>query len=320
MRRQLCALAGSLLLLFAPVAAMAQVVFPNQGLIGIAPPPGMSEIAGVAGLEDREAKAAILMLEMPPAAYADIIRTFEPEALQSKGVTIEQRQDVALPGGEKGLLLVGFQSVGPVALKKWILLVGGKDLTAMVTVQFPETASAKYPDAVIEAALKTVTLRVPPSQEELLARLPFTIGNLEGYRVLKVLGGTAVLLAKVKGGEGADSKAVDVAGQPFFIISAARGEIREDDRESLAKRAISSVPGVKELRVERGGPLRIGGQPGFELVGKALDQQSGKPVKVAQWLRFGRTGYLRMVGVAPEAMFGSEFDAMRALRDGIELR
>lgn len=320
MRRQLCALAGSLLLLLTPVAAMAQVVFPNQGLIGITPPAGMVEIPGVAGFEDREAKAAILMLEMPVAAYADITRTFEPEALQSKGVTVEQRRDFELAGGEKGILLVGYQSVGTIALKKWILLAPAKDLTAMVTVQFPEAAAAKYSDATIEAALRTVAFRAPPSQEELLSRLPFTISDLEGYRVLKVLGGTAVLLAKGEGPDGKESKAVDVAGQPFFIISAARGEVREDDRESLAKRAIASVPGVKELRVERGGPLRIGGQPGFELMGNAFDQQSGKPVKVAQWLRFGRTGYLRMVGVAPQDQFGNEFDAMRALRDGIELR
>ena len=320
MRRQLCALAGSLLLLLAPVAAMAQAVFPNQGSIGIVPPAGMVEIPGVAGSEDREAKAAILMLELPVAAYADITRTFEPDALQSKGVTVEQRRDIELAGGEKGILLTGYQSVGTIALKKWILLVGAKDVTAMVTVQFPEAASARYSDETVEAALRSIVFRAPPTQEELLARLPFTLGDLQGFRVLKVLGGTAVLLAKGEGPAGTASKAVDVADQPFFIISAARGEVREDDRESLAKRAIASVPGVKELRVERGGPLRIGGQPGFELMGKAFDQQSGKPVKVAQWLRFGRAGYLRMVGVAPEDRFGAEFDAMRALRDGIELR
>ncbi|MBS9477459.1 hypothetical protein [Ancylobacter radicis] len=314
MRRLICALAASLMLLAAPLAATAQALFPNEGVVGIVPPAGMVEIPGVAGFEDRDAKAAILILEMPSAAYADIMRTFEPEALQSKGVTIEQRRDLELAGGEKAVLLTGYQSVGPVALKKWILLVGGKDVTAMVTVQFPEAASARYSDEAVETALRSIVFRAPPTQDELLARLPFTIGDLEGYRVLKVLGGSAVLLTK------GDAKGPDVAGQPYFIISAARGEIREDDRESLAKRAIASVPGVKELRVERGGPLRIGGQPGFELMGKAQDQQSGKPVKVAQWLRFGRTGYLRMVGVAPEETFGAEFDGMRALRDGIDLR
>lgn len=314
MPRLIRALVATFVLLMTPVVVSAQTIFPNQGQVGLIPPPGMVEIPGVAGFEDREAKAAILILEMPAAAYADITRTFEPEALQSKGVIIDQRREIDLPGGRKGTLLTGFQTVGAVALRKWILLAADKDLSAMVTVQFPQNVSERYSDAVVEGTLKSVVFRPPPSQEELLARLPFRIGDLEGYRVLKVLGGSAVLLTKGEAGN-PESEA-----SRFFIVSAARGEVRQEERESLSKRAIASVPGVKELRVERGGPLRVGGQPGFELIAKALGQQSEQPVKVAQWLQFGRAGYVRMVGVSPEGDFTADFTAMRALRDSIELR
>jgi hypothetical protein len=306
--------AGFLLAVTSLPGNAQQAVFPNEGSVGLVPPTGMSEIPGVAGFEDRVAQAAILIMEVPPAAVGEVSKSFTADALETKGVTIEDRQDVTLPNGAKGVLLTGYQSMGTAALKKWIMLVGTGNQAAMVTVQFPEAASARYSDAVVKAALDSVAFRAPPTQEELLARLPFTIGSAEGFRVVRVLGANAALL--VKGPEGGD----DLAGHPFFIVAAAPGDIREDERERLAKRAISSVPGVKELRVERGGPLRINGQPGFELVGNAVEVQSGKPVKVAQWLRFGRSGYLRMVGVAPADEFDAAFTSMRALRDGIETR
>lgn len=314
MRRLLSAFVTAALLIGAAQPASAQAVFPNQGSVGLTPPPGMTEVAGVAGFEDRAAKASILLVEVPPAVFESVVSTFATDALQKQGVTVEQRRDIDLANGGKGVLLTGYQSVGAIALKKWILLAGGKDMAGIVTVQFPEAASATYTDAVVEAALRSVTFRPPPTQDEMLARLPFTIANLEGYRVLKVLGGTAVLLTK------APVATQEGEGHPFFIAGVAMGEIRDDDRDSIAKRAIATVPGVRNLQIERGGPLRIGGQAGFELVAKGEDARTGKPVKVAQWMRFGRTSYLRMIGVAPAETFDADFDGMRGLRDGIELR
>lgn len=324
------AAAFSLLACSLPAAAQANApaTFPNQGSVGLVPPEGMTEIPGVPGFQDRAAKASILVLEMPKPAFAEITSSAASKELQKQGVTVEERRDVELADGVKAVLLKGYQTVGSAALKKWILIAGGKEQTGMVTVQFPEQTSARYSDETIESSLRSVVFRAPPSTEELLARLPFTLGDLSGYRVLKVLGNSAVLLAKDDGkkpdGKKAAGKAGDgepeLAGNEFFIVAAGPGDIREEERESVAKRAISSVPGVKELRVERGGPLRIGGQAGFELIGKGLDVKTDKPLKVAQWLRFGRTSYLRMVGVAPEESFDADFTAMRGLRDSIEMR
>ncbi|MDQ0511148.1 hypothetical protein [Ancylobacter amanitiformis] len=317
----LAALLACLPLLLAGVLpAAAQAVFPNQGSVGLEPPPGMVEIPGVSGFENRGAQAAILILEVPAAAYDDVIASFRPEALQGKNITIESKRDFELANGSKGMLFAGYQSVGAVALKKWILVARNDTTAAMVTVQFPEAASAGYSDAMIEAALRSITFRAPPTQDEMLARLPFSIANMEGYRVLKVLGASAVLLVKGEGVKG-EGTGPDAAGEhPYFIASVARGDVREEERESLAKRAIATVPGVKNLRIERGGPLRIGGQPGIEVIASAEEVQSGKPLKVAQWIRFSRGNYLRMVGVAPADGFDANFDAMRGLRDGIELR
>lgn len=302
----------SLFLLGLP--ASAQPIFANDGTIGMVPPEGMVTVPGVPGFQDRATGASILVLEMPKPAFAEITKNFAPEALQQQGVTIEKQSDVTLADDVPAVLLKGYQTVGANALKKWILIAGGKEQTGMVTVQFPEAASTHYPDATVEKALRTVVFRPPPSPEEMLAKLPFTLNDLAGYKVAKVVGSSAVLLTKSEAGE------PEPQSQSFFIVAAGPGDIREEEREALAKRAMSSVPGIKELRIERGGPLRVGGQPGFELIGNAQDQQTGKPVKVAQWLSFGRTGYLRMVGVAPTENFDIDYTSMRGVRDGVEMR
>lgn len=299
--------------LLAVPAQAADPVFVRDGTVGLVPPPGMVESAAVAGFEDREARASILVAEMPPQAFREISGNFAADGLLQKGVTIEKRRDVDLADGVKGVLLSGYQTVGASAVKKWVLIAGGTHVTALLSAQLPESASARYPDAAIEAALLGVVLRAPPSVDELAAKLPFRIELPEGYRLAKVLGGAAVV---TKG----SGEVIDGGEKPFFTVAVAPGDIREDDRASFARRALASVPGVKDVRPERGGPLRIGGQPGFEIVANGEDIRTGKPVKVAQWLSFGRASYVRMIGVAPQASFDADFTALRALRDGVELK
>jgi hypothetical protein len=296
-------------------AHAADPVFAKGGSVGMVPPAGMIPSELVQGFEDRGARASILIAEMPPPAYQEVRDSFSnAAALAKQGVTIEKRRDVDLAGGVKGQLLSGFQSVGTVALRKWILLAAGDGTTALVTAQLPDEASARYPDAAIEQALLSVVFRPPPTTEELLARLPFRVSPLEGYRIVKVLGGSAVLLTK------GPNDVLDGADQPYFVAAYGMGDVRDDDRPSFARRAVASVPGVREIRLERGGPLRIAGQPGFEIIAKGEDVKTGKPVKLAQWISFGRSGYVRMIGVAAAEGFDTDFAALRALRDGVEPR
>lgn len=313
MSRLLASLAIGLCLILP--ARAAEPVFANGSSVGLVPPAGMTPSEVMQGFEDRAARASILIAEMPPPAYKEVSDSFaDPANLAKKGVTIEKHRDVELAGGVKAQLYSGYQNVGAGAVKKWILLAAGENTTALITAQLPDDAAARYPDASIEQALLSVVFRPPPSAEEQLAKLPFRISALGGYRVVKVLGGSAVLMTKgpndvLEGGE-----------QPYFVAAYGMGDVRDDDRPSFARRAVASVPGVRELKLERGGPLRIAGQPGFEIIAKGEDAKTGKPVKVAQWISFGRSGYVRMIGVAPAEGFDADFTALRALRDGVEPR
>src|SRR5687767_937671 len=99
-------------------AHAADPVLAKGGSVGLVPPAGMTPSEAMQGFEDRGARASILIAEMPPQAYPEVRTSFSDDAaLAAKGVTIETRRDVELAGGVKGMLLSGYQSVGPAAMR-----------------------------------------------------------------------------------------------------------------------------------------------------------------------------------------------------------
>jgi hypothetical protein len=46
--------------------------------------------------------------------------------------------------------------------------------------------------------------------------------------------------------------------------------------------------------------MRISNGPGHEIRAKA-ENATGKPVKLVQWVRFGGSGFVRVIGVSSEA-------------------
>jgi hypothetical protein len=67
-------------------------------------------------------------------------------------------------------------------------------------------------------------------------------------------------------------------------------------------------------------PVRIDGMPGYET---RIDGTSGKDntaVTVVQWLRFGGTTSVRIIGSAPREAWSTAFPRFRAVRDGIQPR
>ena len=91
-----------------------------------------------------------------------------------------------------------------------------------------------------------------------------------------------------------------------------------EEREGFARRLLSATPGVKEIRIVRSEPLRIGGQPGHQVIAEAKDDPTATPVTMVQWLRFGPGRFLHIFGLARTEAWQSVFMRMRTLRDSIE--
>ncbi|MBX9775657.1 MAG: hypothetical protein K2Y71_14835 [Xanthobacteraceae bacterium] len=303
-------------LLFMPLAAPAQAadaVYPAGSRVGVVPPPGMTVSSSFSGFEDRDKRVAFVIVALPAVAYPEIEKSATPESLQKQGMTLETREDITHPLG-KAFLLLGHQQVEGQRIRKWVLVVAAGELTGLITVQVPEDAQSAYPDAAIRTALMSAAVRPIVPVEEQLGMLPFRVGELAGFKVGGVIAGRAVMLTD---GKPDDSKAIDT----HILVAIAPGApAQASDRGRFAHEVFEGVPNLKELRISSSEALRIGGMQGHQIMARARDGATGDEVTIVQWLRFGGTAYLHLVGVARSESWTQAYQRFRQVRDGIELR
>ena len=102
-------------------ARAAELSYPPGSRIGLAPPAGLVPSKTFFGYEDLSKSVAIMMVALPPQAYADLDASVTADALKRQGVTMESREALPLPSG-KAFLVVGRQEVDNIKVRKWILV------------------------------------------------------------------------------------------------------------------------------------------------------------------------------------------------------
>ncbi len=297
-------------LVSASAARAADPVFPTGARVGLAPPPGMVPSKAFAGFEDRAHNSGVIISEVPVETTADVDKRFSAEALKSQGLTLERREEVKSKDW-RGFLIIARQELGGAPAHKWVLVAIGSDLAAVVTMQVPDAQLKVYSDATARAALASVAFRPIPVAER-LALLPYAMADLGGFRLLQAsTEGTALLTEGPK-------DALGQMDQPFVLVTIVLGQTPQPAAyDGFARQVVATVPGAKNLRILSAQALTIGTQPAFEVVGEATEENSGAEVSLVQWLRFGGTGYLRILGVAPRKTWAAVFPRMRKVRDGI---
>jgi hypothetical protein len=308
--------------LFAFPAAAAEPVFPTGSRVGLVPPPGMVAAKTFPGFVDTDNKAAIIVSSLPGGTYSEVEKTLTADALKKQGITVEKREPLQLAIG-KAVLVVGTQ-VAPdkTPYRKWLLLADAHDVIALVSVQVPEQSKA-YPSDVLRAAFNSLALRPKVPDSELLTMLPFTVGDLAGFRLVNVIPGRALLL-------------IDRPDYPHMVVTpdlpeyvydarcsilmAPGGPTDKDGRAEFARTAFASIGGIKDVQITMAEPVRLDHQDGFETVAHAKDAGTGADLMVVQWLRFGNGNLLQMVGVSRAAIWDSELSRLRSMRASIELR
>jgi hypothetical protein len=294
-------------------AAAADVIFPTGSRLGLVPPAGMVPSRTFQGFEEPGTKAAIVLTTLPANAYEQLAKSMVPEAMKKEGIEVERREPVELPAG-KGFVLSGRQTIEKERYRKWLLIASADDVTALVNVQVPEQA-ANYSEEAVRAAFATLAVRPHIPETELLALIPFRIGELAGFHVEDVLPGRAIVLVD-PASQTADGASVTAKGRMF--ISALPGGPKEAaDRGNFARVAFGQIVGIKDVQLQDAGPLRITSQPGYQTLAKAKDAGTGADVMVVQWLRFGSGGFLRMIGIARADAWPEMFGRLRAVRDSV---
>jgi hypothetical protein len=293
-------------------AFAAQLEFPPGSRIGLAPPPGLTLSRKFRGFEDKARNVIITILDLPEAAY----RAFEKSAFTtlSKGLTVDKRELFTFRGGV-GYLITGHETIKGTDLRSWYLLANVPDskigqIAALVAIRMPDGATRAYPESAVRAALASVSFRQPPIAE-MLRLLPFKFTKMAGFRVLKVTHQAVVVLT--------DGPSEDLNKQPYMIVQIGRKMPRDPElRPNFARDLLIRTP-IPGLAITSGEKMRINGAQGYEVRAKARGA-GGAPLTLVQWLRFGGSGFLRIVGVVDSDRWDELFPRFRAVRDGIEGR
>ncbi len=295
---------------FAAAGHAADVVFPPGSKVGLAPPPGFEASPSGRGFEDRQNRSAILILEMPPQAYAEIEKAMTADQLKKQGVAVAFREQVPLKDG-KGTLIAGRQVIDGVAVRKWIMLGTTPQATALVTVMVPEEAQKVYPDAALRTALVSFETRTNVPTDELLSLLPYKLNDLGGLRPFRVEATTVFLT------EG-EKDTIAPTEQPVLVISAAPGGPAEQpQRENFARNLFSGMQGMNDLRIVSADTIRLNGVQTHQILAEAKDAKTDANIKVVQWVRFGNGAFIRFLGMANTEAWPEAFTRFRAVRDGM---
>ncbi|WP_230530263.1 hypothetical protein [Microvirga roseola] len=292
-------------------ALAAEPVFPPASRIGIVPPQDMAPSKRFSGFENDEKAAAITFVEMPAEAYPQVVSGLTKEVLQRQGLTVTSREEIEL-GSRTGVLVAG-NMAGPVPGRKWVLAVRGNDMTALLIAQV-RGGDEGYSEKEIRSALESVALRGPVPLEEQISALPFRIGDMAGFRPVRVLSGNSVLFTE---GPKDTIKGVE---QPMIIMAAALTPPPPpgEQRERFAQLALNSNQVLKDIRLERSDSFRLKGQDWHEIVARATETESGQPVVVMQTIRFEPDRYMRMVGLVRADERDKILPRFRTLIDSVE--
>jgi hypothetical protein len=303
-------LAG-LALLATGAAAAAEPTFPPGSRVGITPPKDMVVSSRFSGFENPGRMASITFMEMPPEAYEQLAKSMTDEALKRQGITVNARETLSV-AGKQAFLIAGEQPAGATKLRKWLFALADPSATVLITAQ---SAQNGYSDAEMKQAFTAVALRAPPPLEEQIAALPFKLNERSGFRAVRVLNGSAVLLTE------GPLDVVKQVEQPVVIVASsfAPPPPAAEAREQLARMALASTQAVKDWAIERSEGFRQNGQEWHEIVARGTDTDSGKPIVLMQTIRFAANRYVRMVGITAADKRETILPRFRKVIDSVQM-
>ena len=291
-------------------ALAADQVFPPGARIGLTPLVGLVPAKTFTGFETADKSVKVLILELPAAAYGEVMNTFKtnpalgavkPESLETGAGTAYYTVDNAKDASG--------------VVRHYAMILSGGTFSGYVDVRVPENATKIYSDDAVRQMLASAVIRKEVPADEQLSLMPFTVGNLADFKHVRALGATGALLLS----DGDETTGFEAA--PFMVIGVmASAPTEPDDRARFAEQTARAIPGLHTGRITMSEPVRIESMAGYET---RIDGTSGRndtKVTVVQWLRFGGQGAMRVIGSAPRDQWEKAFPRFRAVRDSIQPR
>lgn len=289
-------------------AHAADVVFPPSSRVGIVPLDGLTVSKEFLGFDTDDKTVKVGIAEIPPAAFEAVETAFKEGKPVADGNKVEQLKTEA---GD-AYLTIESRKEGDANFKTYSVIAKGDTFSAYVIAQMREQGANAPSDQTMRKMLATVTLRKDVPVEEQLSLLPFRVGELSGFKTVRLLSMRASVLLT----DGTEDTQLD--GAPYMVI----GTIPvnpgvQEDRARFAEQAARSIAGIRNARLISNEPIRIDSTPGFETRIEAVAGKNDTPVTVVQWLRFGSGATLRIIASSTKDDWPQAFPRFRAVRDGV---
>jgi ribosomal protein L12E/L44/L45/RPP1/RPP2 len=303
-------LIASLCLAFGPAVA-ADAVFPPGMRVGLTPLVGLSRAKSFVGFETEDQTVKVLVAELPAEAYDEVMAAFKANPAGAGGVKPESIETAA------GLAYYTAESAkdGATNVRRYSMIMPGGTFAGYVAVQVPENAAKIYTDDAVRQMFASAVIRKEVPVDEQLGLMPFKISELADFKNVRTLApGVALILADAD-----ETTGFEIA--PFMVIGLIGSTPAQPaDRDRFAQQAATTIPGVRDARITMSEAIRIDGTPGFETRIDAVSGKDNTAVTVVQWLKFGGSNTLRIIGSAPRDVWPKAFTRFRAVRDGIQPR
>jgi hypothetical protein len=292
-------------------AFAADPVYPAGVRVGMTPLVGLAPATKFAGFQTEDESVKVLVAELPAEAYGEVASAFKANPGGVGGIkpeTLETSAGVAYYTAEDAKDTTG-------TVRRYSMILSGGTFSGYVAVQVPENAAKIYNNEAIRQMFASAVIRTEVPVQEQLGLMPFNTTELSDFKNVRTIGaGAALVLA-----DGNEATGLEAA--PFMVIGLmSSAPATPEDRGRFAQQSATTIPGIRDARLTMSEPVRISGIPGYET---RIDATSGKdntPVTVVQWLRYGGSSTLRIIGSAPRDQWQTALTRFRAVRDGIQPR
>ena len=294
-------------------SASEAVVYVPGKTLGLAPPSGFVLSTKFSGFEHGESGSSILVVELPAEAYSQVTSQMTDQALATKGITISARKDIKA-GGVDGIILTGTQQAAGKTISKWIVMLGTKDATVMLTAQ--DLSGEALSEEALSKLIESITFRPPPGLDAQIAELPFALGELSGFRVVRAFAGSGISLTK------GPKDVVQDASQPLIVIVAPLSKPYPTDRKP-AEVAETLIRGIQTIQVSEFGETvkaKVAGADGHETVVPAKHTGSNTDVVVSQWLRLDEGRQIRVLAIVAKDAHAGLLADLRKLAAGLTIK
>ena len=274
--------------------AVARVQQAPSSRVTLDLPDGYKPTPQFSGFVDEQHGVSIVIVEMPAAAYEQVVKTMTAEALATKGVLKAQAAKLKRP--EPYIYMQATQSTDEGQYAKYLVAFRQDGATALVTANVRKTALDQ--GEITEAAIEQILASAAIAPVAAPAREVFALDYLGPFKAAGTLLGTTRAFTLDGRMEPSPSK----EPRAILIVAPSLDRRPVPEPETYAEKLLDGLPGIKSPKIAERQLVKLAGLDAVEIVGTATDADSGKEISIYQAVLLSPGGgYFRIVGQMPIA-------------------